>query len=372
MGNDGLSIISLFFLNVHFLFNNGFPGYFSLKASRLMLSCITHLVFMKTSNLQIIHWEQVQTHLKQHIQAYRDNYYAMYSSIFGGIVTDPTLMLIPLDDHLIHRGDGVFETLKCVNGNMYNLDAHLNRLEQCAGSIDLDLPCTREELISIMIETTRAGSHSDCLLRLFIGRGPGGLGVNPYESIGSTLYIIIAKLKPGFMTQHPQGGRIKSSRIPVKSAGLATIKSVNYLPNVLMKKEAVDNNVDFVVSFDEHDFLAESATENIGILSPDGLLKTPHLHRILAGTTMLRVLQLAQSLVPKALAGIESCNITRDEVIHAQEVFIFGTTPNVTAIVECDGHPIGNGTPGPMYEQLSELLLEDMRSNPDMLTRVFL
>jgi len=45
------------------------------------------------------------------------NYYAMYSTVYGGVTTDPVLMTIPLDDHMVHRGDGVFEVFKCVNGN---------------------------------------------------------------------------------------------------------------------------------------------------------------------------------------------------------------------------------------------------------------
>ena len=31
------------------------------------------------------------------------------ASVTSGIVTDPKLMTVPVDDHLVHRGDGVFE-----------------------------------------------------------------------------------------------------------------------------------------------------------------------------------------------------------------------------------------------------------------------
>ena len=36
---------------------------------------------------------------------YHEDYYAMYSSIYDGITTDPVLMLVPADDHLVHRGE---------------------------------------------------------------------------------------------------------------------------------------------------------------------------------------------------------------------------------------------------------------------------
>lgn len=43
---------------------------------------------------------------------------AMYSSVVGGITTDPAAMVIPLDDHMVHRGHGVFDTAMIINGSV--------------------------------------------------------------------------------------------------------------------------------------------------------------------------------------------------------------------------------------------------------------
>jgi len=43
-------------------------------------------------------------------------YLAMYSSIFGGITIDPEAMVIPMDDHMVHRGHGVFDTAAIMDG----------------------------------------------------------------------------------------------------------------------------------------------------------------------------------------------------------------------------------------------------------------
>lgn len=43
-------------------------------------------------------------------------YPAMYSSIFGGITLDPAMMVIPIDDHMVHRGHGVFDTAMLMDG----------------------------------------------------------------------------------------------------------------------------------------------------------------------------------------------------------------------------------------------------------------
>ena len=64
----------------------------------------------------------------------------MYSSQWRGFVTDPALMMVPIDDHLVHRGDGVFDVMRCVDGKIYQMEAHLQRLERSARSISLRLP----------------------------------------------------------------------------------------------------------------------------------------------------------------------------------------------------------------------------------------
>src|SRR5262249_21110877 len=113
---------------------------------------------------------------------YHDGYYAMYSTVFDAIVTDPVLMLVPMGEHMVHPGDGVFETFKCVGGALYNLNAHLDRVENSAQMIGLALPMPRTELVRRIVETVQAGGRRDCLVRLLVSRGPGSFGVNPYDS----------------------------------------------------------------------------------------------------------------------------------------------------------------------------------------------
>ena len=99
------------------------------------------------------------------------------------------------------------------------------------------------------------------------------------------------------MTAHPEGARVIKSRVPPKQSFFARLKSCNYLPNVLMTREAADAGADFAVAFDEQGFLTEGATENFGIVTSDGMLMVPRAVNILAGTTMLRVMELAEQLV---------------------------------------------------------------------------
>ena len=304
-------------------------------------------------------------------RTFQDGYFAMYSSIYGGIVTNPALMLIPLDDHVVHRGDGVFEALKGINGSIYNLESHLDRLEQSAATLRLTLPAPRTAIRDIVIETFRTAGKPDAVIRIFISRGPGSFGVNPYDCPASQLYVVITSLVKPFMANHPRGARMLTSRIAAKPAPMSHIKTCNYAPNVLMKKEAVDAGVDFAAGFDDAGFLTEGAVENMGVVTPDRRLLFPKLDRILAGTTMLRVMELARTLIPAGLLKeVGFADIPRAVILSAAEFIITGTTINVVAGVEFDGQRIGPGTPGPVYEALSTLLDKDMLTNTALLTQV--
>ena len=302
-------------------------------------------------------------------QPYQNTYFAMYSSVYGGVVTDPRLMLLPIDDHMVHRGDGVFEAFKAIDGNIYNLNAHLDRLINSARGIALDLPVALTELKRIIIQTALVASHPTCMIRIYVSRGPGGFGVNPYECPTAQLYVVITALGTPFMELHPEGARLCTSAIPAKSADMAIIKNCNYAPNVLMKKEAVDRTVDFSVGFDERGFLTEGATENLGIVSHDNRLLFPNLDRILTGTTMLRTMALSKELVNEGLLAYSGlADITLKDILSARELIIAGTTINVVAGVEFDGHRIGTGKPGTIYRCLAALLEKDMKENVSVLT----
>jgi branched-chain amino acid aminotransferase len=316
--------------------------------------------------------EDCQRLAEDFIKPFHHDYLAMYSSVLGGVVTHPFLMTIPLDDHMVHRGDGIFEAFKCVHGNIYNLQRHLERLERSARAVYLKLPATLEQITDLVVGTIRVAAARDCLIRLFVSRGPGGFTTNPYECPSSQLYIVVCRPSILPEEQYKQGVAIKTSSIPIKKSYFANIKSCNYLPNVLMKKEAVDAGVQYTVSIDENGFLGEGSTENIGLVTQDLVLKFPQFSRILKGTTVTRAAELARSLVGKGeLKQVIFEDLTLNEAYTAAEILLFGTTFDILPAVVFDGHPIGAGSPGRVFQLVHELLEKDIRTNSARQTKVF-
>jgi branched-chain amino acid aminotransferase len=303
----------------------------------------------------------------------RSPLYAMYASTTEAITTDPQVMTVPVDDHLVHRGDGVFESFKCVEGSIYNLSAHLERLAYSAEAIGLDIPYTRSRLVQIIVETIRAGGQRDALIRLLLSRGVGTMGINPAACSGEQLYVVVYPLNAsGGVGAFSAGVHVVTSAIPPKPGFFARVKSCNYLPNVLMKKEALEADAAFSVSIDEQGCLGEGATENFGIVSADQRLLMPPPERVLAGTTAKRAMEAAEVLVDEGLLAAAVYEpIPMEEVRRAKEMHVYGTTPNITPVITLDGAPVGDGKAGHIAQRLYEMMRVEMLPQSERLTRVF-
>jgi branched-chain amino acid aminotransferase len=291
-------------------------------------------------------------------------YILFYSSLWEGYTMDPALMVVPFDDHLVHRGDGVFETMKAVEGGVYNLDAHLQRLQRSSYQMGLairgGIAAVREKILALLA----IAQQPNCSIRVVVSRGPGSMGVSPSQTVGSQLYILIYQPGEPFMMRQPKGASLRKSAVPQKTSIFATAKTCNYLPNVLMRAEAEAWGVDFVVGTDGQGHVTEGATENLGIVSKSGRLVFPPLDSVLAGTTMLRVAELARQLEAQGMiTGVIFRPIREEELDTAREILIVGTTLNVVSVVEYESRPVGEGIPGPVGRALDALILEDTQSN---------
>ena len=302
---------------------------------------------------------------------WREDYLAMFSSQWQGVTTDPDLMMIPIDDHLVHRGDGVFDVMRCISGQIYQMEAHLDRLHRSARAISLNLPSDYASIRELIAKLVVIGGERDCIIKVILSRGPGGFRISPFECPLSHMYINVIRFRGLPDHYYSDGIPIITSRIPIKKSFFANIKSCNYLPNVLMKMEAIEAGCNYSVGLDEDGFLAEGSTENVGVLTADSVLKFPGFERTLSGITVNRVFQLADQLVKEdVIRGVEFARISLEEAYQAEEMFLTGTSLGILPVVTFDGKRIGRGRPGGVYVKLSDLLWKDMTENQDVLARI--
>lgn len=309
--------------------------------------------------------------LRDAAQAKSGKFFAMYSSLFDGIVTDPALMVLPLDDHMVHRGHAVFDTATLTHGMLYQLDAHLDRLLRSADLARIALPYARERLRQIILNTVAASRQRDGAVRYWLSAGPGGFGLGPAECAASSFYVMVFKPDAYPERYYSEGMKVITSSIPIKPPFFAHIKSTNYLPNVLVVLEANEKSADNGIFVDQHGMVAEGSNMNVAFVTHDRQFRHPPFDAILSGITIQRVLQFAKRLVEQGeLKGIRLADIPVSEARQAAEMMLIGSSIKIAPVVEWDGQTIGNGKPGPIAKKLLQLWHEDAASASDQLVPV--
>ncbi|KAG8375567.1 hypothetical protein BUALT_Bualt10G0114000 [Buddleja alternifolia] len=319
---------------------------------------------LKLSDLQLLSCSEAIERLRTYRETYKSKqqYLAMYSSIFGGITTDPAAMVIPLDDHMVHRGHGVFDTAAIMDGYLYELDQHLDRFIGSAAMAKIKLPFDRESIRRILIKTVSASKCTKGSLRYWLSAGPGDFQLSPSGCHRSSLYAIV--IQDSSPSDH-KGIKVVTSSVPIKPPQFAVMKSVNYLPNALSKMEAEENDAYAAIWLAEDGYIAEGPNMNVAFVTKDKVLVMPRFDKILGGCTAKRVLVLAEGLVKAGkLKGIRVGNVTVEEGKKADEMMLIGSGVLVRAVVQWDDQVIGDGKEGPVTQDLLNLILEDMKSGP--------
>ena len=322
-----------------------------------------------TNTFQLLTADEVVARLRALRTRQPVKYWAFYSSQLGGIVTDPALMILPFDDHMVHRGHGIFDTAAIEAGKIYDLEAHLDRFIRSAGNSKLRLP-SRDEMRDIIVRTTAASGKREGSIRYWASSGPGSLGLTPVAGAEPGFFVMVFAGLAYPDTWYTQGLRVMTTTYPIKPPLYAVTKSVTYLPNVLMQMEAQERGLDNGVFIDEAGNVGESSNMNVAFVGEDGVLRHPKFDHILSGCTSLRLLELAHGLVGGPLRGVEVRDISVAEARASREMLLIGSSIKVAPIVEWDRKPIGDGRPGPLSRVLRELLERDMREAKDRLIDV--
>jgi branched-chain amino acid aminotransferase len=293
-----------------------------------------------------------------------ENFLAFYDHRLGAFTKDARLMLAPVDDHLFHRGDGVFEVMKYIDRRIYQLDEHLARLKHSAETVSLPLPdISWQDLRGLVLEFARAAGTNDGMLRLFLGRGSGGFGVDPAECQKSSLYLVSTTFTPRPESWFAKGIKACRSSFAARAEQFSQIKSTNYQVAALMTLEAHEKKCDVPICLDHNGFLAESAVANICMVDAQNRLIVPEFTSALPGTTIRRAMELIKNNPQEPINCIIR-PIPEPELFTATELLLLGTSPDCVAIVEYEGKKIGPnalaGTVGPTAKLLRHLIRMDI------------
>jgi branched-chain amino acid aminotransferase len=260
--------------------------------------------------------------------------------------------------HTLHYGFGVFEGIRCYEGNdgrpaIFRLREHVERLAASAHILGFELPYSVEEISGACVETVRRNRLKSCYLRpiAFIGDGEMGLAAAVANPVRLS---IIAWPWGSYLGDEGvrSGIRVKTSsfqRFHVNTL-MSKAKAVgHYVNSILASVEARRAGYEEALLLDTDGFVAECSGENIFIVSR-GKVKTSPLTSVLPGITRDTVMELMRE---RGITVAEE-RFTRDEIYLAEEAFLTGTAAEVTPIRELDDRRIGPGRPGAVTRELQE------------------
>jgi len=241
-------------------------------------------------------------------------------------------------DHSFLYGDGCFETLRAYNGKIFEVEEHIKRLKNACSILKINLPSIDYE--EIFYELLSLNSHQDAMLRMTVSRGEGPRGIDP-ELCQKPNVVVISEEFFSYPDEWYEDG-IDTVILDIKKTPkdvLPSIKSNNYLNNILAKIEAKEKGVGegIFLTIDGH--VAGGITSNIFIVNDGKLITPPLTLPILPGITRKVVIEIARSL---DICVLEEA-FYKEELFNADEVFLTNTGYEIMPIRKINDRIIGVG-----------------------------
>ena len=262
----------------------------------------------------------------------------------NGALVDPEEASVSVFDHGFTVGDGVFETLKVVDGRPFAATRHLERLERSAVGLGLDVPLGQDKLRIAMDEVIAAVGPDAGRLRITLTGGPASLG-SDRGSAGPTLVVVAAKANEW----DPSTSAVTVPWPRNERSAVAGLKTTSYAENVVALAEAAKLGATEAILPNLVGKLCEGTGSNVFVVIGGRLLTPSLLSGCLGGVT--RALLLEE--VPGA--DEEDMPIGRLADDDVTEVLLTSSTRDAQPLHEIDGRPLP-GADGPVARQAAAAL----------------
>jgi D-amino acid aminotransferase len=268
-------------------------------------------------------------------------------------------------DRGLNYGDGIFETMKALDGRLIFLKDHLARLRSGLRAIGFPhnaINAIVKDLSDIALERLLKinGLYMGyAYLKIIVTRGPDRDGHFPLKKPSPTVIVVCKALDAGAISKYNKQG-VKITLVEGLRPALPAIKSLNFLPNVLGKLYASKRG-SFEAIFAEKGSLIEGTSTNLFVVKGSVLL-TPAAGKapfgILPGIMRKNVIRCARL----NNVSIKETNVRVRDIMSSKEAFLTNSILDIVPITHIDSKPIGNGKPGAVTRLVQEIICHEMIS----------
>jgi len=253
-------------------------------------------------------------------------------------------------DRGIYFGDGVYEVVRSYNGRIFALEEHLQRFSNSLAGINIE-GVDIEQVRGRVKKAFEAAEISNAKIYFHITRGSAAREHDWDTKLGPNFFLTV--------TEAPDDKEAKSNGIAVSTHPdwrwkRCDIKSLNLLPNVLARHDAVQKGCEEAIFVDEAGLITEGAASAFFAIKEKTLQTAPLTANILPSITRKFAIKAANNI---ELEIIEK-SFTTQQAIDSNELFIAVTTKDIVPVVKFDGEVIGDGKPG----KYTKMLIEEFRS----------
>jgi D-alanine transaminase len=246
-------------------------------------------------------------------------------------------------------GDAVYEVIPSYEGRLFRLHHHLERLERSLSAIRMANPLAAEQWHDLLRNLIERTPGTDQAVYLQVTRGaPDKRDHAIPQGIAPTVFAMSTPLPP--KPSHLAERGIAAITLDDIRWRYCHIKSINLLPNVLLRQEALDQEAEEAILVRNGE-VTEGAATNIFLVRAGEILTPPKGEGLLPGITRDLVLELAaDAALPYAERAISD-----RELEIADEIWLTSSMREVVPVTLLNGRPVGNGKPGPIWKRMNEL-----------------
>ncbi len=250
---------------------------------------------------------------------------------------------ISLFDHGFLYGDGVYETLRTKNGEIFDFEGHFQRLQKSAFALDIPLPFSEEEILTAMKKVIAKNNFPESRIRMTLSRGE-----NDFSFCGARnpTFAIFASPLPDFSEQRKKG--VKITTIPIMRF-FPEIKSTSLLPMIFAKQKAEKANAFETIFLAENGAVCEGSVSNIIFRKGKTVFSVPK-EKALTGTTQKIVLKKAAEIFE-----VKEKKFFVSDLESAEEVLLLNSVFGILPVAQIDDF-VREKVRGELFELTEKLL----------------
>ncbi len=250
--------------------------------------------------------------------------------------------------------DGVYEIIPVFSGQPFRLTEHLNRLRHSLDGISLELDYDGgkwQSLIDELLSLNRIKEDSSIYIQ--VTRGVDERNHFYQADFTPTVFIFCKPLQQMDVSRGVSAILHEDIRWQY-----CHIKAVALLPNVLLKQLARDKDGSHEAILYRDGHITEGAASNVFIVSDNTVRTPPKSNRLLPGITRDLVVELIRESDYQCL----EIPVTKSELLQAGEIWLTSSTLGIAPLVRLDGRPLGDGKPGPVWQDVNAIYQASKRN----------